>query len=563
MVRNGSGGPSPGDVRERHNHRGITTGHHDRTERDVPVRGAGKIPPQGTVRKSTGDGITSVVMTSGVTALTELTAGMPVIYDGNRVTAVSADLAAAFSAGDRLIVVQTTGDLLHIPADVWDTATGAVERATHAFAAMGAVDDTQISAFFDAFARRLGDDSTFGPIAAANAGDVDTARAKGRSVTRLVLSNTMRSDMVNGLHTWRDAPTTRGRQVDLVNHDGWRVEQVQAGLGPVGFVFEGRPNVFADATGVLRSGNTVVFRIGSDALGTAQAIVEHALDPALAEAGLPPGAASLINSASRAAGHAMFSDERLALAVARGSGTAVAQLGAVARQAGIPVSLHGTGGAWIIAGPTADPEDFAGAVYNSLDRKVCNTLNTCCITADRAADLVPVFLDALDRAGQRRQATAKLHVVESCRDALPDTWFEPAQIQRAGGPVAEPRTSTLDWADLGIEWEWEDSPEVSLAIVGSVTEAVDLFNQTSPQFAASLIATDATEHEAFYERINAPFVGNGFTRWVDGQYALDKPELGLSNWQFGRLFGRGGVLSGDSVYTVRTRATQSDPNLGR
>jgi glutamate-5-semialdehyde dehydrogenase len=53
------------------------------------------------------------------------------------------------------------------------------------------------------------------------------------------------------------------------------------------------------------------------------------------------------------------------------------------------------------------------------------------------------------------------------------------------------------------------------------------------------------------------------TRWVDGQYALNRPELGLSNWQFGRLFGRGGVLSGDSVFTVRTRAYQSDPDLGR
>ena len=40
------------------------------------------------------------------------------------------------------------------------------------------------------------------------------------------------------------------------------------------------------------------------------------------------------------------------------------------------------------------------------------------------------------------------------------------------------------------------------------------------------------------------------TRWVDGQYALDRPELGLSNWEHGRLFARGGVLSGDSVYTI-------------
>ena len=57
--------------------------------------------------------------------------------------------------------------------------------------------------------------------------------------------------------------------------------------------------------------------------------------------------------------------------------------------------------------------------------------------------------------------------------------------------------------------------------------------------------------------------GDGFTRWVDGQYALSRPELGLSNWQHGRLFARGGVLSGDGVFTVRARMRQSDVRLRR
>ena len=99
-------------------------------------------------------------------------------------------------------------------------------------------------------------------------------------------------------------------------------------------MFEGRPNVFADAAGVMRAGNTVVFRIGSDALETAQAMVAHCLAPALAEAGLPAGTAQLLATPSRAAGWALFADVRLSLAVARGSGAAVEQLGAVARQAG-------------------------------------------------------------------------------------------------------------------------------------------------------------------------------------------------------------------------------------
>ena len=495
--------------------------------------------------------------------LQSLTAGMPIVFGGNQVTTVPEALANAFSPGDHLVVVQTTGDLLHVPADVAAIAHNAVGAAVDAFGQMGSVSDAEISNFFERFAQRLEDDASFAPIAAANVTDMEAARAKGRSTTRLELTATMREDMISGLRGWATQPSGRGDAVDTVEHDGWTIEQVRAGLGVVGFVFEGRPNVFADACGVIRSGNTVVFRIGSDALGTAEAIVEHALTPALAEAGLPAGAASLVASASRAAGHAMFSDDRLSLAVARGSGAAVAQLGAVARQAGVSVSLHGTGGAWMVASENADAERFAAVVEHSLDRKVCNTLNTCCIVRSDLDRLLPVFLDALDQSGKNRSATAKLHVVAEHASLLPDSWFEDAEIGRAEGRVVEPRTSTLGWDDLGTEWEWEDSPEVTLAIVESIDHAVELFNAQAPRFVATLVSADAGEQDAFFAAVDAPFVGDGFTRWVDGQYAFNRPELGLSNWEFGRLFGRGGVLSGDSVYTVRSRVRQLNAGVHR
>jgi glutamate-5-semialdehyde dehydrogenase len=496
--------------------------------------------------------------------LTGLVPGQPVLFAGNRLVRVPPDLAAAFAPGDRLLVVATTGDLLHVPAAQWAVARHAVDRAAAAFAGMASVGDEAISAFFDSFARRLADDGVFAPIAAANAADVDAARSRGRSTTRLALSDSMRADMVAGLRAWRDAPSVRDREVETIHHEGWRVEQRTAALGVVGFVFEGRPNVFADACGVLRGGNTVVFRIGSDALGTALAIVEHALDPALAEAGLPEGAASLVPSAAHAAGWALFGDPRLALAVARGSGAAVEQLGAVARQAGTPVSLHGTGGAWLVTGAAAEPGPLRSAVRHSLDRKVCNTLNTVCVVRARAGELVPVVLAALEEAGAARGANPKLHVAAGSEPAVPLAWFErEVPIARAGGPVTEAQAESLHPERLGTEWEWEASPEVSLVVVDSVDHAVALFNRHSPRFVASLVSADRAEHEAFWAGVDAPFVGNGFTRWVDGQYALRRPELGLSNWQHGRLFARGAVLTGDGVYTVRTRAVQSDPDLHR
>ena len=482
-------------------------------------------------------------------ALNGLIEGMPIVFGGDRQTSVSADLAARFKAGDQLVVVQETGDLLHVPKEVHALARAAVSQATHAFAAMGAVTDAAIGEFFERFAALLESEVAWALIDAANRKDMVRAIAAGRSTTRLIVTDAMRAEMIAGLRAWRDAPAGRGAVVERVEHAGWSVEQVTAPLGVVGFVFEGRPNVFADAVGVIRGGNTVVFRIGSDALETARAIASNALSPALAAAGLPAGAAVLLESTERAGGWALFADPRLALAVARGSGPAVAQLGAVARQAGTPVSLHGTGGSWLIADDSADAQRFAQAVIHSLDRKVCNTLGVCCIAQSRAAELVPVFLDALARAAAARGQRAKLHMAEGG-----EAWISPGWQ----GDI-----ESLVISELGREWEWEDSPEVSLKIVANLDEAVELFNRFSPRFIACVIADDPTVNDRFYGLVDAAFVGDGFTRWVDGQYALNRPELGLSNWQHGRLFARGGVLSGNGVFTLRMRMRQSDMSLSR
>ena len=493
--------------------------------------------------------------------LRELVAGMPIPFGGDRVTHVPEALAAAFQPGDRLIVVQESGELLHVPADVHAAAAAAVGQAAEAFEAMRAVSQDQISAFFEAFAATLESDAGWAAITAANDTDVARARALGRSTTRLAATPRMRTEMIEGLRRWRDAPPTSERLVERVDHEGWRVEQVTAPLGVVAFVFEGRPNVFADAAGVIRGGNTVAFRIGSDALGTARAIAEHALRPALSAAGLPPGAAVLLGSPQRAAGWAMFSDRRVALAVARGSGPATAQLGAVARQSGVPISLHGTGGAWMIAAPDADAARFAAAVTASLDRKVCNTLNVCVLVG--GPRLLPAFLDALKAAGQRGGHGCKLHVVTGY-DWLPETWTSArTSVRRADGDHDEPLVERLDEAALGTEWEWEATPEVSLVVVPTLEEAVALFNRYSPQFIVSVIAGDQQTCDYVWANANAGFVGDGMTRWVDGQYALGRPELGLSNWEHGRLLARGGVLSGDSVFTIRTRMRQDDPALHR
>jgi glutamate-5-semialdehyde dehydrogenase len=202
----------------------------------------------------------------------------------------------------------------------------------------------------------------------------------------------------------------------------------------------------------------------------------------------------------------------------------------------------------MVVAADADAEQVALAVRHSLDRKVCNTLNVCCLVRSAAHRLAPVVLEAGRAAATSRDAVLVVHATSSA-----------VELVAAAGITAIPQQ--ID--ELGTEWEWENDPEFTIVVVDDVAEAVELFNRYSPRFAASLLGGDESAHRRFYDSIDAPFVGDGFTRWVDGQFAFDQPELGLSNWQAGRLFARGGVLSGDSVHTVRTRAHVSDHRLHR
>ena len=171
-------------------------------------------------------------------------------------------------------------------------------------------------------------------------------------------------------------------------------------------------------------------------------------------------------------------------------------------------------------------------------------------------DLVEVFLGASTRPPASRTTG---HVDVEAGLARPRRDRAPCQRAPRTGCVGDRREERL-----ATEWEWEHSPEVSLVVdrrrrPRRSSCATATARASSPRWSA----TTRPSSDRFYDAVDAPFVGDGFTRWVDGQYALDTPELGLSNWQGGRLLGRGGVLSGASVHTVRYRARVADPGLHR
>jgi glutamate-5-semialdehyde dehydrogenase len=234
----------------------------------------------------------------------------------------------------------------------------------------------------------------------------------------------------------------------------------------------------------------------------------------------------LVRSREHGAGQALFTLPGVRLAVARGSGATVALLGAIAEQHGISASLHGTGGAWLYVEASAAPEAVENAIVNSLDRKVCNTLNVLLLERSAIELLGPVCQRALQRVG------AEVHIAQGSEGVV--------QGQPDYPIVA-----------LGREWEWESTPELSFMVVDDCAQATALINQHSPHFVASILTRREGAFAEFYDAVDAPYVSNGFTRWVDGQWAWQRPELGLTNWEGGRLLGRSGFLSGDDIFTVR------------
>ena len=100
---------------------------------------------------------------------------------------------------------------------------------------------------------------------------------------------------------------------------------------------------------------------------------------------------------------------------------------------------------------------------HSLDRKVCNTLNVCCIVRSRAHDLVPAFRAAAADAAATRGVEPIIHDL------------------------------TVDNPCLAHEWEWDTVPEVGLLIVDDVAQAVQQCNRYSPHFVASLVAGSDAE----------------------------------------------------------------------
>src|ERR1700712_112372 len=116
-------------------------------------------------------------------------------------------------------------------------------------------------------------------LRAANQLDLEAARANGLApamLDRLALSDSAIATMVEGLRPIVALPDPIGEISGLkFRPSGIQVGQMRVPLGVIGIIYEARPNVTVDATGLcIKSGNAGILRGGSEATPCNQALAK-------------------------------------------------------------------------------------------------------------------------------------------------------------------------------------------------------------------------------------------------------------------------------------------------
>jgi len=349
----------------------------------------------------------------------------------------------------------------------------------------------------------------------ANRADLDRARVQGHPrafLDRLTLTDGRVEAMVAGIRQIAALPDPVGEIVR-----GWRrpngieITKVRVPLGVIGFIYESRPNVTADAAALcVKSGNACVLRGGREALES-NAVIAAILAKGLEKAGLPAEALGFIDVPDREAVDVLITLDRLVDLIVPRGGEAFVRL--VAERATIPILKHDKGLCHVYVDAGADLQMAADIAVNAKAQRpgVCNAIETLLVHADAA----PAFLPTV--AARLRGAGVELRGCPRTRELVPE---------------ARPATEA-DW-----DTEYLDLI-LAIRVVSSFDEAVAHIRRHGSGVAEAIVTQDYLRARRFVAEVDTGCVlVNASTRLVDGGQFGMGAELGIST---SKLHARGPV----------------------
>jgi len=339
----------------------------------------------------------------------------------------------------------------------------------------------------------------------ANKRDITTAKKKGLStalIDRLTLTKKRIEEMAQGLRDIASLPDPVGEITKMWKRpNGMMVGRMRVPIGVIGIIYESRPNVTADATGLcLKSGNAVVLRGGSEAINSNLAIV-NILRSVAREVGIHEGVITFIDIPDRQAIMEMIKLEGIIdLIIPRGGEGLIRT---VTENSRIPVLKHYKGVCHVFIDRDADLKMAEEICFNAKVQRpgTCNAMETMLVHEKIAKEFLPSMIKRFRKAGV---------TLKGCKNTL--------KIDRDIIPVKEE-----DYYN-----EYLDKI-LNIRIVKDIDEAIEHITKYGSAHTDSIVTENYTMAMKFLREVDSSSVFvNLSTRFSDGfQFGLGA-EMGIS-----------------------------------
>lgn len=370
-------------------------------------------------------------------------------------------------------------------------------------------------------------------ILESNRADLERARGRGMPrafLDRLTLTEPRIEEMARGLREVALLPDPVGEVVETWRRpNGLEIRRVRVPLGVIGFIYESRPNVTADAAGLcVKAGNAVILRGGSEAIES-NTIIAAILAKALEKADAPPEAIQFVETTDRAAVAALLElDGLVDLVIPRGGEEFVRW---VAGRARVPILKHDKGLVHVFVDADADLDMATAIVVNAKTQRpgVCNALETLLVHRDVAERFLPAVARRLGEAAvELRGCPRTLALVPAARPATAADW-------------------DAEYLDLIL----------AIKVVDDLDAAIAHIRRHGSGLAEAIVTNTLSHARRFTREVDAAAVlVNASTRLVDGHQFGMGAEMGIST---SRTHARGPV--GVRELTTTKFVVQGDGQL--
>lgn len=342
-------------------------------------------------------------------------------------------------------------------------------------------------------------------ILSANARDLERAQQLGRSETvldRLTLTSVRIHAIAEGIRQVAALSDPVGETIGGVKRpNGLVIQRMRVPLGVIGVIYDGRPNVMADAASLcLKSGNAVILRGDADGHHSNVALATT-LQRAIGRAGVPPVAVQLIDSEEWEAAVCLMRLKRYVdVIIPRGD---AALIRAVSENATVPTIETGPGNCHTYVEATAPLPMAADIAFNAKIQRpgVANSMETLLVDRQIARAFLPMV-------GPRMQALGvELRGCEETR-----------RILRGVKPATEE-----DWT---IEYA---GAILAIRVVGGLDAAIAHIIRCGSRMSEAIVTQDYLAAKRFCEAVDAAAVYvNASTRFTDGYEFGMGAEIGIS-----------------------------------